>query len=112
MIPGELAHNALRFTSQGIAFSLIIPGFLFVSKENLGLKLLENKTIVFIGRLSYSLYLFHWVAMATLDLYHPAKNMVWYLLFLALMLSLSLASFFFVEKPILQLRKRFGSNVK
>jgi len=112
MIPGELAHYALRFTSQGIAFSLIIPGFLVLSKQHLGMKLLENKTIVFIGRLSYSLYLFHWVAMATMDLYHPAKNIAWYLLFFTLTATLSLVSFFLVEKPVLKLRKKFGSNVK
>ncbi|MBX2923288.1 MAG: acyltransferase [Chitinophagaceae bacterium] len=110
IIPGNFFQNTLRFSFQGIVLAFIIPCFLFANKNNFGLKLLENKLSVFIGRLSYSLYLFHWVAMAFLNLYYPDKNLKWYLLFFALTILLSFTSYFLIEKPFLRLRKKFGSN--
>jgi peptidoglycan/LPS O-acetylase OafA/YrhL len=105
-------RNILTFSSQGIALALIIPCFLFFDKHSFKLRLLNNKTMVFIGKLSYSLYLFHWVARATLDMYHPQKDLQWYCFFLSLTIALSLISFYCIEKPFLRLRKKFGSNVK
>ncbi|MCC6289781.1 MAG: acyltransferase [Chitinophagaceae bacterium] len=108
--PNIFFRNTFKFSFQGIAFSLIIPTFLFYSNKNILLKALNNKPIVFIGRLSYSLYLFHWVALAFCNLYFSTRSITWYAIFILITVTLSLSSYLFVEKPFLRLRKKFGSN--
>lgn len=111
LIPNVFFDEILKFTFQGIAFGLLIPTFLFYKKDDFFLRMLTNPTIVLIGKLSYSLYLFHWVAIAFCNLYFPTKDIIWYVVFAILAIGLSLTSYYFVEKPFLKLRKKFGSNV-
>lgn len=110
IFPSIYFQKTLKYSLQGIGFSLIIPAFLFSFKQGILRKLVENKLIIFIGKLSYSLYLFHWVARAMTNLYFTEKNVYWYLFGISATLILSLVSFYFVEKPFLRVRRKFGSN--
>lgn len=64
--------------------------------------LLSNKTSVWIGTLSYSLYLWHWPVLAFLRYYTGAEILPFNygLLFFALTLMLSILSFYLVEEPL------------
>lgn len=65
-------------------------------------QLLANKTLVWIGALSYSLYLWHWPVLAFMRYYTGAEILNWQysLAFIALTLGLATASFYWIETPL------------
>jgi len=105
-------QNNLAFTFQGLGLTLFIPSFLFGNADSIFKRIIDNKVIVYIGKLSYSLYLFHWVAMQMIVFYYPEKSLNWYLLVVPLSFLLAIASYYFVEKPFVALRRKFGSHAK
>lgn len=107
-----LFQSTVKYSLQGIAFGMLIPSFSLLFTKGFIHFLVDNKVMVFIGKLSYSLYLFHWVALKIGNLYFEDKNLNWYLLVIPLTALFSLASYFFVERPFVALRRKFGSNAK
>lgn len=66
--------------------------------------LLENPVMVYIGQISYGLYLWHVPILGALKRYDlPWQN----LKYLAFVFPVVLASYYFIEKPCLQLKKKF-----
>lgn len=65
-------------------------------------RILSSKTLVFIGALSYSLYLWHWPVLAFLRYYTglAVLDMSFSLLFVILTGVLSVASYYGVEQPL------------
>lgn len=65
-------------------------------------QLLSNKTLVWLGALSYSLYLWHWPVLAFMRYYTGAEILNWQysLAFIALTLALAVASFYWIETPL------------
>lgn len=65
-------------------------------------QLLSNKTLVWVGALSYSLYLWHWPVLAFMRYYTGAEILNWQysLAFLVLTLALATASFYWIETPL------------
>ncbi|HRN55157.1 MAG TPA: acyltransferase [Agriterribacter sp.] len=112
IVPSYLFQNTLKYSLQGIAFSIIVPSFLFGNAEKRIKKWLEGDVIVFIGKLSYSLYLFHWIAIKIIVFCIPQKGLPANLLIVVLSLCLALISYYGVERPFLSLRRRFGSHAK
>jgi peptidoglycan/LPS O-acetylase OafA/YrhL len=89
----------------GLPILLPIMGtvLLLVSTSQGGVtRLLSSKTLVWIGALSYSLYLWHWPVLAFLRYYTGAEllDLSFSLLFITLTLLLSLASYYWVELPL------------
>lgn len=105
-------QTTIKYTLQGMAFAIIIPSFAVLHTKGLVHSLVDNKVMVFIGKLCYSLYLFHWVALKIGNLYLVPKSLAWYGLVGGLTIVLSLGSYYLVEKPFVKLRRRFGSNAK
>jgi len=64
-------------------------------------KFLSNRTLVWLGTLSYSLYLWHWPVLAIIRYYTGAELLNWQysLVFIALTLSLAAASYYWIETP-------------
>jgi peptidoglycan/LPS O-acetylase OafA/YrhL len=101
-------QNTWRFTIQGLSLFPIVAGLVFAQPFGVFNAILNSRPFVWVGRLSYSLYVWHggvlflfgW-AIGTL---HGAT-----LGFVELALTLMLAtlSFYIVERPVLALRKRF-----
>jgi peptidoglycan/LPS O-acetylase OafA/YrhL len=100
------------YTFEGLGFLLLVPSFLFMTKENIIHKFVNNKVSIFVGKLSYSVYLFHWVALQIGILFFPERSLKWFLLVVPTSIILALISYFFVEKPFIALRRRFGSHAK
>lgn len=111
-VPSQLFENTIKYSLQGISLAFIVPHFLFVPSNNRVKKLLEGKLILFIGRLSYSLYLFHWLAIKIADFYGPQNLILADLLILILSFGLATVSFYNIERPFLALRRKFGSHAK
>ncbi|HDR1907463.1 TPA: acyltransferase, partial [Pasteurella multocida] len=65
-------------------------------------KLFSNKIAVFIGKISYSLYLWHWVILAYMRYIYSSYELPvsWILLFLIIVIFLSIFTFYFIENPI------------
>ena len=99
-----------RYTVQGLALSVLIP--LAISLRGIVASLLTHPAAVYIGRLSYSLYLWHWGAVILADWCRPGHPAVWLCIALAATIAGALISFYLVERPLLALRRRFGSQVQ
>ena len=86
------------------SFWTLIPllgGVIIIIDENQNTfnRVLQNKHIVFIGLISYSLYLWHYPVITFLDYYYIKKNLFYYFYFTFLLVIFSSVSFYFVEKP-------------
>jgi len=103
-------RETLRYSLQGMAFVIIIPAVLFHERYNLLKNLLQHRWFVYVGKLSYSLYLQHWFAMIVAATFAKQFSPSWYLIVLPMTLFLSVFSYHYVEKPILALRRRYGSH--
>jgi peptidoglycan/LPS O-acetylase OafA/YrhL len=104
-------RNTLRYTIQNLAIAVIVANVVFHQGSLLG-KLLALRPMVYLGRLSYSLYLYHFaVVVVILRLYGAFtwQDPAFYLFFI-LSFLLSMASYYFVEKPMVRFRRRFGSQ--
>ena len=103
-----------RYSLQGLALSVLLPAILYWNAYAPVVRWLSTLWLVTIGKLSYSLYLFHWVGV------YVAENLIggerlalpWLLTAVPLGIALSLISYYYVEKPTAGLRKRFGSTVE
>ncbi|MGY3215155.1 acyltransferase family protein [Mucilaginibacter sp. HD30] len=106
----RLFAESFRFTRQSLGFMFIIPSIGYLSQNSIIRKIFEYNVLVFIGKLSYSLYLFHWVAVTVANQYFKFATPLWLCLMLGLTILLSLTSYYWVERPFVKLRKRFGSH--
>jgi hypothetical protein len=89
----------------GVPALLPIMGTVFLligTSKGFTARLLSNRVLVWIGALSYSLYLWHWPVLAFLRYYTGAEvlDLPFSLLFIALTLLLSLISYYWVERPL------------
>lgn len=73
--------------------------------------MLSGKIMVWIGGLSYSLYLWHWPVLAFMRYYTGAEILSWQfsLAFIVITLALAAASYYWIEAP--QQRKRSGKQI-
>ena len=88
--------------------------------------LLSWRHILVVGRLSYSLYLWHWIVLCTVvpwlsdallapllqpGLPRPAWIATVFVPMTLASVLLAAASYYGIEQPMLSVRRRFGSNV-
>jgi peptidoglycan/LPS O-acetylase OafA/YrhL len=66
---------------------------------------LASPIMLFLGEISYSIYLLHWITLQASDRMeasfevHGVLALLWFLAFVALLLSLSTATYFLIEVP-------------
>jgi len=107
----------LTYLLVGIGMSLILSSIMQNSLTVLK-QILRGKALVYLGRISYGLYVFHFglLALASrictdylhLPMYQPANTTLTLTLGLALAVFSSVLSYHFVETPFLRLKERFG----
>lgn len=121
VVRDALFRDTLRYTVQGLALMPIVAALCFTDRLRTGVRLLESAPMRHIGRLSYSLYLLHPIAIALAEwtwgpgsqgpqVLHGAPFLGF--LATAVLLSVVLAelSYRCVEMPFVQWRRRFGSH--
>jgi len=106
-------RETARYSLQGIVLSGLIPALLNHPRFKTTVAWLSVSWMQTVGRLSYSLYLFHWIGVSVAMYWVGSERLspLWISVAVAVGLPLSLLSYYYVEQPVLQLRKRFGSNV-
>jgi len=106
----EFFRQTYRYTLQGIALFILLPGIL--NPQNAVSTAIKNalsgNIIVFIGKLSYSIYLFHWVAIQVTPHLLPQKYL-WLLVNIVITIVLSLFSYLIIEKPLMKFKNNINA---
>jgi peptidoglycan/LPS O-acetylase OafA/YrhL len=115
LIPHFLSWRDPLMGKYGFALvavmSALIITTLVTRREALITRLLRTRPLVFIGRISYGLYLWHLPIFVALAPFLPhASFRVSFLLKLAVTLTVACASYYLVELPFLRLKRRFDSR--
>jgi peptidoglycan/LPS O-acetylase OafA/YrhL len=110
----EYFRNVFRYSLQGISLYLIFNEIIFSGKMSSMRSILSNGIMVFIGKLSYSMYLYHWFAVIIMMLYVGAAEVkpMWQAGYWMITVSMSLLSYYCIERPTLKLRIKYGSNAQ
>lgn len=100
-------RNTLRYSLQGLSLFILVPAIVN-SVSYSGIKaFFANKAIVYIGKLSYSIYLTHMLAVNSLMfIKNNGHNMLYMVAVTMLTMLLSMTSYYLVEKPLGRLRKK------
>jgi peptidoglycan/LPS O-acetylase OafA/YrhL len=87
-----------------VCFLLI---YFILKKESFGYKLLNNSIIAFVGKLSYSLYL--WQQLFLVPGHHKTSSFWWtqFPVNLIFVFATAYFSYLFIEKPFLKLKEKF-----
>jgi peptidoglycan/LPS O-acetylase OafA/YrhL len=113
-----------RYSLQGCALTCLI-GWLLLAPHAAAIRRLASLgPLVWLGRLSYSLYLWHWMVLACAALIRPDRvrpivsgplpidraTVATVAVLLPASLILAAGSYYLVERPMLRLRRVFGSR--
>lgn len=111
VIPFFWYKQLFQFTTQGLGLLLLLP-YLHTNNQLFITRILIHPWLIFIGKISYSLYLFHWIAVKVSSQWFTDYGLQWQLCFWCMVIVLTLSSYYLVELPFVALRKKFGSHMK
>ncbi len=95
---------------SSVAIAVLLLQLVFLGSLR-GYAWLEHPVLRFFGRISYSLYLYHMLAIVSVEHYLPHLHLRWaYPLMVVLSLGLACLSYYGVEKPFLGMRRRFQAR--
>ncbi len=104
-------RQTLRYSIQGVALMPLFTAVLIEDPKTLVRRVLASAPMVLVGRLSYSIYLIHFLAWAPGEVYfgsnRPAELVISSLLLTGLV---SFVLLIFVERPIAGLRHRLRTR--
>lgn len=110
LLVGEWSHDIAYayYTYIGLASAVMI-GHLALNRDSLGHRLLSLAPVVYAGKLSYSVYLWHVPIQNFVTSERYPDWSLWQLLAVewAVTILVSLASYHVIELPLVALRKRF-----
>lgn len=104
-------RESLRYSLQGVAITIMFVHMIFSDANYL--RFLKSRFFVFIGKISYSLYLYHWLMFGLVSYYMATQPLV---LKIVVMISTSIflatLSFRYIERPVLSYyRNKIHKNV-
>lgn len=105
-----------RYSIQSISIFILVFNLYAFKTLNFAIKILDMKIFRFLGRLSYSLYLWHfpvlWAFYQSINMEIGLKPLpINYAIYAALIsFGLACASYYLVERPFFELRKKFGAK--
>jgi peptidoglycan/LPS O-acetylase OafA/YrhL len=104
-------RETIRYSIQGLALMPVFTAVLCSNPRTLARRFLAHPAMVLIGRLSYSIYLFHLMARTPGEVYFGSP-FGWPATISGLLLTaaISYGLFIFVERPLGRLRHRFRAH--
>ena len=98
--------NTIYYSVLGLGIALIFPFF----KEIKSGKSFLLKPITFISKISYSLYLVHWLVYKFLDLnyFNTISGNIKFVLFFILSFVAAIFTYQFIEKPMMKFRNKIS----
>ena len=105
---GDFVRFVIRPTLQGASLLVLIPAA--IHRDSVVRRALCRRPAVTVGRLSYSLYLWHWAALGVADWAAWDHPTAWLAIAAPLTVILAAVSYFGIEQPMLHLRRRAGSH--
>jgi len=111
LIRDDNFRETFRYTVQGIALMPLFAAVLCDDPKALVRRALSSSPIVFVGRLSYSIYLFHLLARTPGEVYFGSPYRVGSVISgLLLTWVAAYTLFIFIERPVAGLRRRFRAR--
>ena len=104
----ENTSHTFRYSLQGICLFVLFAGTIFGSQLAWARGLLSLPPFVFVGKISYSLYLWHLPCIFATNMFLPAYSAASIGLASVLSFALATASYTFIEKPLLKYRHAFS----
>ena len=103
----------VTFEVYSVVFGIVVLNLALTDTSVVNLR---HPLLDYLGRISYGLYMMHGIAIVValrvgnwwLDSASPAHHALMYPLALALSIAMSAASYRFLEKPFLKVKKRFA----
>ena len=108
LLPGPFGRYVLRPTLQGASLLCLLPAM--IGPDSAVRRALASWPAVIVGRLSYSLYLWHWGALGVADWAATRESVPWLAVAAPLTVALATLSYLAIERPMLRLRRRAGSH--
>lgn len=111
LLRNPVFRDTLRYSLQAGSIAVVLASMLYGCWPWLG-RLLCTRPSLFVGRLSYSLYLFHFGVGTVLVLLFPGHSLLepgLLPVFLAASFSFAALSYYAVERPMVAVRKRFSA---
>ena len=110
----ESFRETFRYSLQGIGLLILVLNLMFWPKMKVFVRMLENSIMQWIGRVSYGVYLWHIPFMMVASDYLGLKLGEWdYVTFVVIATFIMTSiSYYGMEKPIVKLRKKFGSHTR
>jgi peptidoglycan/LPS O-acetylase OafA/YrhL len=108
----ETFRATWRYSLQGAALFVVFINLYLWKSMQWVISILELAFLRFIGRLSYSLYLWHMIPIYWLHkvVGLKEKSFAWTLACIGVSALAALASYYFIERPLFDIRKRFGGK--
>lgn len=104
-------REVFRYSVQGLSLYLIIGTLIYAPEFEKLRNTLSMPLAVWIGKLSYSLYLYHWLALILMVLFvgKISYSLPWQAGYWLLSLGFAALSYYCIERPATSQRIRFGS---
>lgn len=99
-----LSGNVILFANL-----YVLSYFLLFPDSKIG-QFLENKVLVYVGKLSYSLYVWQQLFLSSTEFWLQYKSLTLFPLNYLLIICCALVSYHFIEMPFLKLKHKFSSN--
>jgi peptidoglycan/LPS O-acetylase OafA/YrhL len=106
-------RETIRFSIQGIGLLCIFLPIIYSTNHEKIRSYLSSQVLVYFGKLSYSIYLYHWLIVIALRIIYGeiSISFEWQILFWVFTLAFSMISYYLIETPFMSFRRRYGSHV-
>src|ERR1700733_2422697 len=111
LIRDELFRQTIRYSLQSISVALLILNVLYGSWR-FPAAVLSFAPLIWVGKLSYSLYLVHFGVMMVMAAFFHSAGVAYPALYAVASTIAASASYYGIERPMLRLRRPFGSHAR
>jgi len=107
---GSVQYVVRHYLIELIAVGLVLPAMFGDPSRGIVRRLLRNRVLLYLGMISYGIYLWHFAVLLQLDRWGFRSavgdtTVLWFLAAISISVLLATLSFYFVERPFLRLKR-------